>query len=86
MVEVTKNFLNLFQFVDPYRFNWTLLERDFCTANKVPTRYLIVMYTAINGFKRREAYRRMYGDLYLQKVGKNIFVIWLFFRNNFIYN
>ncbi|VDD95103.1 unnamed protein product [Enterobius vermicularis] len=62
-------------FVDPYRFNWTLLERDFCTANKVPTRYLIVMYTAINGFKRREAYRRMYGDLYLQKLGVRLLFI-----------
>uniref|UniRef100_A0A0N5AMI3 Hexosyltransferase n=1 Tax=Syphacia muris TaxID=451379 RepID=A0A0N5AMI3_9BILA len=54
---------------NPYRYNWTLLEQNFCTRYHPETRYLIIMHTASENFDRRRVYRLMYADEYFQQFG-----------------
>lgn len=54
---------------DPYRFNWTIVEKKICTEDEPKIKFLIFMHIAPQNVKKRFAYRRMYGDENLKKMG-----------------
>ncbi|VDM28985.1 unnamed protein product [Toxocara canis] len=49
-------------------FNWTIVEKDFCTKRFPNTTILVVLHTAIEHYERRQIYRDMYGEQLYEQV------------------
>ena len=54
--------------IDPYRYNWIALEKDYCTTRYPEIKVLLVVHTAPNHFEARQALRWMYGDKFYSQV------------------
>ncbi|VDK31109.1 unnamed protein product [Gongylonema pulchrum] len=68
--------------VDPYRYNWTILEDGFCTTMHPNLAAIIVIHSATDHFERRCILRQMYGKAFYEQV--KIFcnqpmLLWIFF-------
>lgn len=62
------NQVNVDEIVDPYRFQWTVVETNFCTKQNHSLDALIIVHSATDHFESRRMLRQTYREINYDKV------------------